>query len=379
MDANRYLVAIDARLVAVPRGMGRYVEHLLKEFALLKSEFHFLVYVDSTTAGDRCPRADNIRIKRITRAPYPLWEQFLLPLALAADQPALLHSPGITSPLFLPRNTKPVVTIHDIIYLKKHLPRGTLYQRLGRAYYALCATWAAKRGRQLITISNYSKADIVRHLRVNEAAVHVTYLAGSFDVEIEQLTHIHSTREPSLGRPFILALAADDPRKNTSKVVEAFGRLISLAPSAPHQLVLVGNVKDRGPSLELIRYLQAQERLVSLGFVNDLTLATMFRNADIFVYPSLYEGFGIPVVDAMRFGCPVVCSNTTSLPEIVGDAAVTVDPCSVDGIAAALARIVHDGAFARVLRTKGPARAAQFSWRTTAEHTLEVYRKVLRA
>jgi len=183
-------------------------------------------------------------------------------------------------------------------------------------------------------------------------------------------------REYSVETPYILYVGALESRKNLPRLLEAYTLLRQW--STGWRLVIVGARKWKSsPIFETVQRLQLESHVTFTGYVADEHLPALYAGADLFAFPSLYEGFGLPVLEAMACGTPVVTSNSSSLPEVAGDAALLVDPYNVDEIAAAMRRILEDTNLAQELRMHGLARAAQFTWERTARETIEVYEKVL--
>ena len=176
--------------------------------------------------------------------------------------------------------------------------------------------------------------------------------------------------------PYVLGVGNLQPRKNLLRLVEAFSRL-KRNTGLPHQLVLVGRAKWKESDLfDAIRKAGVESHVLFPGYLPDEDLVTLYAHADMFVYPSLYEGFGLPVLEAMACGVPVVTSNVTSIPEVAGDAAVLVDPLDVAALTGAIGRVLSDEALRRALREKGPRRAAHFSWKQTALQTWAYYQRM---
>jgi alpha-1,3-rhamnosyl/mannosyltransferase len=190
------------------------------------------------------------------------------------------------------------------------------------------------------------------------------------DADIDQVLARHR-----LDRPYILSVGTLEPRKNLVRLVRAYRRLV--ARGAPHTLVLAGAMGWRSKGLMAELMVEGPGRVVLAGHVGPVDLDALYRGAAAFAYPSLYEGFGLPVLDALARGVPSVVSTSSSLPEVAGEAAIPVDPRSVAGITEALERVTTDVALAQRLREAGLARAARFTWEETARRTLEVYKSVL--
>ena len=369
------LVGIDGRLLGKRRGLGNYIYHLLLEYPRIDHDHRFVIYVSTDEATLGLPRDQRFRVANLGPWPYPIWEQVILPIALARDRIRLLHSPANTSPLFLPKGIKRIVTIADTMFLLP-LPRSpSVYQRLGRKYYAWSVRNAAPKADAVLTISQYSAVDIARHVGIPASKLHVTYLAAA----IRSQSEIMDQDKIEVDEPFVLALGAVDPRKNTEMVLRVFARVMQ-DYSLTHKLVLVG-IPDgsRVDFQEQVLRAGLQGRVNVFGYVSDALLARLYERAAAFLYPSLYEGFGIPILEAMMAGCPTISSNSTSIPEVAGDAALLVDPRNELKLADALVKVLTDTRFADELRAKGRRNACRFSWRRTAEQTLAVYEKVLAA
>ena len=224
----------------------------------------------------------------------------------------------------------------------------------------------------IITPSRHTAEDLIRRTRLTADRVHVVPLAAS-------LPNLEGDPEEALGRlkvrrPYILSVGTLEPRKNLVRLVRAFRRLA--ARGAPHQLVLAGPLGWQPQRLLREVAEGAPGEVVLVGQVLPAELDALYRAADAFVYPSLYEGFGIPVLEAMSRALPCVVSTSSSLPEVAGEAALPVDPLSEAGLADAIERVTTDADLAGRLRSAGPARAARFSWDETARRTLEVYKQV---
>ena len=220
----------------------------------------------------------------------------------------------------------------------------------------------------VITISDHSRQDLLHHVPLRTDQVTVTPLG----LDAERFRPADHRRE---GRPYVLCVAGSDPTKNVGCLIEAFAKL-SETLRGRFDLLLAGDVCRRGDIRAAIERLGigAQTRLV--GMVSDEQLIDYYQQATVFVFPSLYEGFGLPVLEAMGCGCPVICSTLSSLPEIAGEAALLIDPHDSSHLAATLARVLESPALQVDLRSRGLARAGQFSWDRTAAETVAVYQRV---
>lgn len=288
---------------------------------------------------------------------------------------ALVHDPSGIVPLYATRGRR-LATIHDAI--------PYVYPETNtRLVWLLFHLWlpvAVRRLHRIITVSHHSKRDIVRYLRVNPERVSVVPQGVDAQYRSMDPKEVQTVlaRNGIDGR-YILYVSAVEPRKkrkNLPRLLEAFAQLRQWCDS--WRLVIVGSVKkDYRPVFDTVERLGLAPYVHFTGFVDETDLPALYGGADLFVLPSLYEGFGLPVLEAMACGTPVVTSNVSSLPEVAGDAAIFVDPYDVNAIADAMRRILGDSDLAADLRRRGLVRAQAFSWERTARETIAVYEHVL--
>jgi glycosyltransferase involved in cell wall biosynthesis len=299
------------------------------------------------------------RVRRV------LAEQTLLPLTLARRRPDLLHNVFNTAPA-LPGIAQ-VTTIHDLVH-ERFRRRGPFAKSV-----ALLVRLAARRSARILTVSEASKADIVRFLGVPPERVDVAPNGPGIAEDVHGPPPLEIRRRFEVGdAPLLLTVAPSRPHKNVERLVEALARV-------PEAVLVVPGYRTAHED-ELERHaaqLGVGDRLRRPGWVDDETLDGLYRTADCFVFPSLAEGFGLPVLEAMLRGAPVACSSTTSLPEVAGDAALLFDPLDIDAIASSIRRILEDGELAARLREAGRERAARFSWEDSARRTIECYRRAV--
>jgi glycosyltransferase involved in cell wall biosynthesis len=285
---------------------------------------------------------------------------------------SLVHDPTGTAPLLL-CGARRVVTIHDVIPFI-YPQTSTLLDKL---IYRAWLPFATHQLDAIITDSTCSKVDIVRYLGVRPEMVTAIPAAANADYHPRSPADIQPTLERyGIQQPFLLSVSSIEARKNLPRLLEAFTILRQWQPGL--KLVIVGARRWKFSSVfETVKQLQLEPDVHFTGFVAEADLPALYNGADLFVFPSLYEGFGLPVLESMASGTPVITSRVSSLPEVAGNAAILVDPYNVDTIAQAMWQVLQDPQLAANLREKGLAWANQFSWERTARETLAVYERVL--
>ncbi len=368
-------IAIDARKLH-DYGIGTYVRNLVGELARLDDDARYVLICrpeDEVALGALGPRFEPL-VERAGN--YSAREQISVPLALSRARVDLVHAPHyVVSPF---TTTPYVVTIHDCIHLRfpQYLPH-----RGARLYARAMMGLAARRARRVLTVSQASKDDILHFLGVPASKVEVIYNAideaittPPNDAELERVS-----QRFQLTSPFILYTGNIKPHKNVDRLIEAYS--ILRRRGVEHvKLVIIGDEISKYPNLRrLVHRFQLHQHVRFFGFVPERTLAALYRMAALFVFPSLCEGFGLPPLEAMAAGTPVVTSNVSSLPEVVGDAALLVDPMDAGAIADAMARVLQDDAVRRDLVRRGHARVGAFSWARSVARVREVYGEVIAA
>jgi glycosyltransferase involved in cell wall biosynthesis len=287
----------------------------------------------------------------------------------------LFHATHYVVPPLTPRRF--VVTIHDCIHLRfpQYLPNP------GAFYYARAMmSMAARRSRRVLTVSEASKDDILFYFDIPESKVEVIYNALDERLAGEPTPDetAHGRDRFQLDKPFVLYTGNIKPHKNVDRLIDAFA-LLRLKRADDVKLLIIGDEASKYPNLRrLVHRHQLHGHVRFLGFVPDATLAVLYRLAAVFVFPSLYEGFGLPPLEAMAAGAPVVTSNISSLPEVVGDAALLIDPMDSQEIATAIGRVLDDPRLRADLISRGRARVKTFSWERSVARTRQVYAELIR-
>lgn len=363
-------------LYLIPGAVGgtqTYAESLVGGLARVAPDDELVVFVNRE-AADLPLHGANVRrvvvpVPGRVRAARYLWEQAVLPSLLRRHGVDLVHSLGYVGPAatHCPR----VVTIPDVNY------RAYPMSLLRRAVLELFVARSARTADHLVTISEFARREILRELGVPPDRLTVVHLAGPGPhASAPGATREELARTYGVAGPYVLALSSPLPHKNIARLVRAFA---ALGDRVPHTLVVAGHLPWDARALAEIRAAEAAGRVRAVGYVPDAHVLPLLRHADLFVFPSLYEGFGLPALEAQAAGTPVACSNAGALPEVVGEGAVLFDPSGEEYISRALERCLLDAALREHLRRAGEANVARFSWEATARATYDVYRRVLGA
>ena len=368
-------IAIDIRSVGPGMdGVGYYTANLVREMVQAEPNHEYLLL--TTRPTDIVPAQYRARVRQLLvpiRLGQTMDEQLHFPEIMRQHAIDVFHGPGFIVPVT--KACKTVVTVHDLIYMI----HSEFYEAGFRAHMNQWVSASVKTADCVIAVSECTKRDLVARLGVPEQKITVTHEAAG--PEFRPLGNMASRevcQKYGIPGEFILAVGLAQPRKNVASLVRAFKTLRDQGFRA-YQLVLAGGYSPRECDIPaLVRELGMSQDVLIPGYVPRDDLPLLYSAATLFVFPSLYEGFGLPPLEAMACGTAVVCSNTSSLPEVVGEAAVLVDPTDTAAITNALQRCLEDEALRAQLREEGLARASQFTWRRTAEQTLAAYDRLMR-
>ena len=362
--------AVDAHAIGRHlTGNEVYIRSLLKAFAARDRGCEFIAYVSSDEARLHVPTS--ICTRRVAANPF-IRLGFDLGMRAREDRPDLLHV-QYTAPLDCP--VPVVVSVHDVSFLEH--PEFFTRDRVFQLGWTVRRT--VRRAAQVLTGSEFSKRAIVKAYRVDHEKV--TVVPNAAGPEYRPISRAAAAAEASerfsLPTPFILSVGDLQPRKNQIGLIRAFARLVRGCPHLTHRLAIAGKaawLADR--VYQAARESGVTDRIQFLGFVTDLDLLQLYNACDLFVFPSFYEGFGLPALEAMACGRAVACSSAAALPEVVDSAAILFDPHSVEEMARAMADLLLDAELRGRMERLGQSRAAHFSWQRTAQKTLEVFHRV---
>ncbi|HSL23359.1 MAG TPA: glycosyltransferase family 1 protein [Vicinamibacterales bacterium] len=365
-------IAIDARKLH-DYGIGTYVRNMVTHVARQDRSNEYVIICrpgDCTGISELGP---NFSAAPDTSRPYSMAEQFTVPLDLRRHKVDLLHEPHYVLPPLIP--CRAVVTIHDCIHLRfpQYLP-----SRLAHAYARTFLWTATHQADKIITVSHASKRDILQYFRIPPEKIEVIYngISDRFRTppSDEQMERVRQRYQ--LIDPFVLYAGNIRPHKNLERLIDAFYELRGEGFGHLKLLIIGDEISKYATLRRAVHRHKLHKHVRFLGFVSDDTLAALYRLAAVFVFPSLYEGFGLPPLEAMASGTPVVTSNVSSLPEVVGDAALLVDPYDTAAIGGAVKLVLTDETLREDLRRRGFARAAEFSWARAAERVRAIYAEV---
>lgn len=362
---------ISERLNRPLTGVGTYTYNLIKGISNVYPPEHIFL-VDYTDHSDFNSLNKLILVPSVKYLPKKsyLWHLYIqFKLRKNNFDLDIIHSPENASLFVKLQNQKKVITVHDII--------AYLYSEFGFTgiRYKYLLNKSLNTADKIITDSYNTKKDLINYFGVPEQKINVIYLAADEKFKVLGSQEI----DPILTKyrilsPYIFYVGGFMKHKNVPLLLKAFHKLKK--EGIPHKLIFTGKNSNKHIQ-NVIQKLNLQKHVIFLGYVESEDLPALYNGADLFVYPSLYEGFGLPPLEAMACGCPVVISNTSSLPEVVGDAGVFFDPYNVDDLVRSIYEVLTDSAQKEKLVRKGLDRAKQFSWEKCARETIEVYMSVL--
>jgi glycosyltransferase involved in cell wall biosynthesis len=382
-------IGINALFLQKPTsGMGQHLLHLLEgldtldekdqQYMLLAPRFRRAYTVRAPQLSDRFREVEVVsalaRLGENVEQVY--WEQMGIVAAGMREKIDLLHCPYWSNPVWSPWPT--VVTVHDVIQFV--LPEYA-WRKISRLYFGMVSV-AARRAQAVITVSECSKRDIMKIIGLPAERIHV--IGNAVDASfypVRDAWQLANVRERyGIAPRFVLYFGGFDMRKNVPRIIEAYGRLPE-ALRREYQLVIAGRYQHLGHPLypdprETVRLLGLDGSVIFTGQIREQDKAPLYSAASVYTFPSLYEGFGMTVLEAMACGTPVLTSSVSALPEVVGDAGALVDPYSADAISQQLAELLESQSTREELSRRGLERARHFTWPAVAEQTVRVYREI---
>jgi glycosyltransferase involved in cell wall biosynthesis len=367
-------IGIEAQRIFRPKkhGMDVVAIELIKNLQELDKTNEYFVF-SAGGVNDIFSATSNFHFKSFSSFIYADWEQLQLSRQLKKTNLDLLHCTANTAPLKL--SLPLIVTIHDIIYLEKVDFRGTAYQNLGNLYRRFIVPKIAEKARLIITVSEFEKRNIVEKLNLPQEKIKVLYngVSSQFNTDYPKEDVEEFRKAYGLPNQFIMFLGNTAPKKNTLNVIRAYldycqGRSTAIPlVLLDYKREFVSKILQQANASHLI------SNFVFPGYVPYNKIPLMYNAATLFLYPSLRESFGLPILEAMACGVPVITSNCSSMPEVAGSAAEIIDPFNHKDLSNAINRILESEDLKQIYRKKGVERSKQFTWRKTTEDLLQVY------
>ncbi len=363
-------------------GMDMVALELINELQKIDKENEYVVFVKPDEDTATLKASSNFKIVELGGGAYPIWEQYALPIAAQKEGCHILHCTSNTAPL---KTKIPlVVTLHDIIYmesislLKKG---GSWYQKLGNMYRRMVVPGIVKKSDKIITVSKFERNRIADFFGIDHNDNRLVAIYNGVSEHFKPVTDkselARVKAKYKLPENFLFFLGNTDPKKNTPRVLKAFSDYLKV--SGTKDLFLVMLDYERSSLDKILTEIGDKElinKIVLTGYVINTDLPSIYCLSKIFLYPSLRESFGIPMLEAMRSGVPVITSNTSSMPEVSGNAAYIIDPYKADEITSAIGKLLTDNKLRDNLVKAGLLQAEKFSWRNMAENVLELYKEV---
>ncbi len=364
-------------------GMDMVALELIRNLQKIDSKNEYFIYVKRDEDRDCIENINNFKIVELGGGNYAGWEQFMLPRAAKNNKCDILHCTSNTAPIKL--GIPVVVTLHDIIYMEKTyfrllMDKGTLYQKYGNVYRRYIIPRVVKSARKIITVSNFERkriADFFSFPESDDRLIAIYNGVSEYFKPINDENELNRVKNKyKLPDEFIFFLGNTDPKKNTKGVLKAYSDFLKKYKRKIPLIMLDYDINELRKLLYEIGDPEMEKFIHLTGYVVNTDLPAIYNLCSLFLYPSLRESFGIPMLEAMRCGVPVITSNTSSMPEVSGNAALIVDPYKPPEITEGIIKILEDQKFKQELIDKGIKQAAKFSWRAMAENVLSLYNDV---
>jgi len=362
-------------------GMDMVALELINYLQEIDHENEYVVFVKPDEDKHCLKQTKNFKIVELAGGPYPTWEQFALPKAARDEGCDILHCTSNTAPI----NTKIplIITLHDIIYMESiaiFKKGGTWYQKIGNMYRRYVVPKNIKNSKKIITVSKFERDRIKSffgHSKDDNRLVAVYNGVSEHFRQINDMQELARVKALyNLPDKFIFFLGNTDPKKNTPNVLKAFSDFIKTTDEKIPLLMLDFGAGYLEKILTDIGHKDLMEHIMLTGYIKNTDLPAIYNLCELFLYPSMRESFGIPILEAMQSGAPVITSNTSSMPEISGGNAYIVDPTKPEEITIGIHKILSDKNYRDDIIQKGLKQAEKFSWRTMAEEVLELYKEV---
>jgi len=373
-----YRIGIDARLFGTAQavGIGRYTEELIRHLVELDKDNQYHVFLSAFAASSFPIYAPNLSKTGVNFSHYTCGEQFVYPSIIKKTNLDLIHYTNFNSPVFF-TGVPSIVTIHDLTLW--FFPGRKQRSWFRRMVYRWVIKKTCQNAKHIIAITKNTKRDIVELLNINPGKITVIYEAvpKQFKVIKDETTIDKLKHKFNISCPYFVYVGQWRDHKNVIRMIRAFS-LVRRRYGLDYQLVMVGKIDKHYPEVQaVIKELNLGESVILTGYIPDSDLPYLYNGAELFVWPSLYEGFGLPPLEAMACGVPVIASETSCIPEVLGDAAHYFNPLNVEEIAKNMAEVAKSYALKRELKLKGLQQVKKYSFDKSARQTHKIYQKVL--
>jgi glycosyltransferase involved in cell wall biosynthesis len=358
-------------------GIEVFALEFIKALQNLDKSNEYFIFVKKDTDKSCLSETENFKIVEFDALSFGDWEQYHLPKKCKEYKIDLLHLTGNTAPL---KYSKPYIqTVHDIIYLDKIDFGGTAYQNFGNLYRRFVVPRTARKAKKVATVSNFERERILKAFQLNPDKISTIYngINQSYRVQYSEVEIQELKAKYKLPEKFILFLGNTAPRKNAQNSLQAFASFYNNSDKTTKLVTPALNLDTIQTYLKGSNNSCENEAFTCPGFIDKEDLPKIYQAATFLLFPSLSEGFGLPIIEAMAMACPVITSNTTSMPEIAGDAAIVVDPHNVEQIAQQIQILINKEETRQELSQKGLERSQIFSWEYTAKSYLDLYKSDL--
>ena len=363
-------------------GMDMVALELIRNLQTIDMQNEYILFIKPDEDDGVITESVNFKVVRLNGGLYPFWEQIALPRAAKAAGCQILHCTSNTAPIFT--SIPLVVTLHDIIYMESSYLKilagtGSWYQKFGNLYRKIFVPRIVKMSRKIITVSHFEKNRIAQFFGMADSSRLVAVYNGVSEhfkpvTDQEELRRVKVKYH--LPDRYFFFLGNTDPKKNTKGTLKAFSDFLKQTGSDMKLVMLDYDRHELDKLLAEIGDKGLIDKIVLTGYVVNTDLPAIYCQCEIFLYPSLRESFGIPMLESMACGAPVITSNTSSMPEVAGDAAAIINPFKPEEITVAMIRILNDKELRETMIVKGLIQAAKFSWKAMAENVLAIYREL---
>ncbi|MCF8453577.1 MAG: glycosyltransferase family 4 protein [Pedobacter sp.] len=359
-------------------GMDMVALELIKNLQLIDTVNQYVIFVSPDEDNTCIPEAPNFKIVELKGGFYPVWEQLALPMAVKREGCDILHCTSNTAPIFC--SVPLIITLHDIIYLESislFKKGGAWYQKIGNMYRRWVVPIVTRKSRMIVTVSAFEKERIKEFMGLGDNLTAIYNGVGEHFRKITDKGILENAKKKYLlPENFIFFLGNTDPKKNTPNVLKAFAGF-NAASTLKYKLVLLDYAENVLMNLlNEIGHPELRQDIVMTGYVPNAEMPAIINQCKVFLYPSLRESFGIPILEGMACGVPVITSDTSSMPEIAGGAALLINPDKPAEITEAINKLVNDEDLRNQLINSGMKRAEDFSWKKMAQDYLKLYQNI---